>query len=239
MTNGNKRNLISRNEIDDLTVNLKTEINELRATIKTEINEFTDRFGQFKTEITKKVQENSIDRDSVEFTFELDNVENFLLSSSPRFSEIFYCRSIPWCLSAQVMEKNDIYRTKYLGFYLRCENTSDYTKWKCVTDAELKLLSQLPDIQNNFFRQQYNVVKVIKTTFARVPPPSNLPPNVPGQAGSPFQSTPTLPNLSVFSSGFNDFVAIDKLRDLKNGFIKNNTILLHCSLKAEKMNRNA
>lgn len=239
MTNGSNRKMISRHEIDDLTVNLKTEISELRATINTEINEFTDRFEQFKTEITKKVAENSIDREAVDFTFVLENVENFLVSSTPRFSEIFYCRSIPWCLSVQVMEKNDMYRTKYLGFYLRCENTSDYTKWKCVTDAELKLLSQLPDIQNNFFRQQYNVAKVIKTTFQRVPPPPANLPNAPGQPGSPFQSTPNLPNLSVFSSGFNDFIAIDKLRDLKNGFIKNNTMLLQCSLKAEKVIRNA
>ena len=235
MTNGN-RNLISRHEIDDLNVNLRTEINELRAAIKTEIGEFSERFGQFKEEISKQVKENSIDRDSVEFTFELNDVEAFLISSTPRFSDIFYCRSIPWCLSVQVMEKNDVYRTKFLGFYLRCENTSDFTKWKCVTDAELKLISQLPDIQNNFFRQQYNVVKVIKTTFARVPP-ATLASSAPGVLNAPLQSPS--PNLSVFSNGFNDFIAIDKLRDFKNGFIMNNTLKLAVSLKTEKVIRNA
>lgn len=191
MTNGNNRNLISRHEIDDLSVNLKTEISELRAAIRTEISEFTERFDKFKEETSKQVQSNSIDRDSVEFTFELGDVEKFLLSSTPRFSEIFYCRSIPWCLSVQVMEKTDQYRTRFLGFYLRCENTNDFTKWRCVTDAELKLISQLPDIHNNYFRQQYNVTKAIKTTFARVPPVT-IPPTVPGASSVPLQSSPNL-----------------------------------------------
>ena len=158
---------MNKNEFNNLIDDFKTEFSEMKSSLRTEMADFRDQFNQFKEDLSEKVKIAGTNQNSVEFTFILDDADNFMKSNIPIYSEFFYCKSLPWCLSFQIMERNDLNRTKFLGFYLRSGNTSDLTNWKCDVEAELKLISQIPNIENNYFGQQYNVVKIIKTSFSR------------------------------------------------------------------------
>lgn len=135
-------------KVDKITkAELMDDIAKLKATVK-ELNEKFERLAMLKSlEETDDPATNA----GVVFNIELNNVKNLVEEKSNYFSDTFSCfHGMPWqgyLGVSDLLDDKEVDKTvtRFLGFYLRCENNSNYPgPWSIKTVYELRLLNQLP-----------------------------------------------------------------------------------------------
>lgn len=77
------------------------------------------------------------------FRFVIDSSEQFINTEASTISARFFCAQIPWYLVIKSKSENE---KTILSLYLHCDCTS--SKFSIQTNYELRLISQLPNIEN-------------------------------------------------------------------------------------------
>lgn len=109
----------------------------------------------FSNNFEKLQQDTEMEDDEArsEATFRY-TVNNFRNLKDSVLSPPCYVRNLPWKI--MVMQRQapspDRQQQKSLGFFLQCNGESESSNWSCYAMAELRLISNKPDVET-FYRK--------------------------------------------------------------------------------------
>lgn len=127
-------------------VQFRKEIQDIKDVVKSKgavMTGLKSEIGRMKSELNNKIDQLNIERSETTFEYELTGLTEFFKADNDRYSDVFFCRGLPFSINVEFKKKDD--QPKSLGFYLYCHQ-NDPIKWSCSTNYKLKLMSFLPNV---------------------------------------------------------------------------------------------